>query len=65
MSSSYVETDGEILQNIFNQLRQYILEEKLNKSMSDPVQSMIQSLYGSHKTNPNGPIGQNNQNSLK
>lgn len=56
MPVPYVETNEDILQNIFTQLRWYILEEKLNKSTSDPLQSMIQSVYDTHKTNPNGPV---------
>ena len=56
MTSSYVETNEDILQHIFTQLRWYILEEKLNMSTSDPVQSMIQSVYGSHETDPNAPV---------
>ena len=53
-SSVYVETNQSILEQIFNELRWSILEQKLVvKNNLDPVESMMLSMYGSPDENPN------------
>ena len=53
-SSVYVETNQSILEQIFNELRWSILEQKLVvKNNLDPVEAMMLSMYGSPDENPN------------
>ena len=53
-SSVYIETNQSILEQIFNELRWSILEQKLVvKNNLDPVEAMMSSMYGSPDENPN------------
>ena len=56
-TTPYIETNRSILEQTFTELRWSILEQKLVvKNNQDPLQVMMQSVYGSPEENPNHNI---------
>lgn len=52
MPSSYIENNQSTLEQVYTQLRRYILEERMNLATGDPIQAMI-STCTSPEDNPN------------